>query len=311
MKNETSHSIMFHHFHNKVHKPVQGSISEFEFRKILVWLSDNYSLLGAAEYSKKFENKTLRNNDICLSFDDALKCQYDIAFPILKEFGIDAFFFIYTSILTEDFDYLEIYRYFRNSAYEDINDFYNEFFEKTKEYDPKVFMKKLSEFSYSNYLSNYPFYSKNDKLFRFIRDKYLSEDEYSVIMNQLMLEKKFDISLVKTKLWMTEQDLFELYKSGFTLGLHSHNHINQMHSLSKSQQEMEYRKNYEYLSKITCSDIYSMSHPCGNYNDDTISVLSELGMKIGFKANMSLGENRSPFEIPRRDHTYVYKEIMK
>ena len=47
MKNKVAHSIMFHHFHNKVHLPSQGSLSENDFREMLIWLQKNYSLIGA------------------------------------------------------------------------------------------------------------------------------------------------------------------------------------------------------------------------------------------------------------------------
>ena len=63
-----------------------------------------------------------------MSFDDALKSQYDIAIPILNEYGLDAFFFIYSSVFDENPSLLEIYSYFRNTYYENIEKFYIEFF---------------------------------------------------------------------------------------------------------------------------------------------------------------------------------------
>ena len=29
-----------------------------------------------------------------------------------------------------------------------------------------------------------------------------------------------------------------------------------------------------------------MSHPCGDYNKDTLNILESLGLEIGFKANL-------------------------
>ena len=90
-----SYSVMFHHFHDEIHQATQGSLDGSEFRSMIEWLNNNYSLIGASEYKEKFEKNILQANEICLSFDDALKCQYDIAIPILKDYGLDAFFFIY------------------------------------------------------------------------------------------------------------------------------------------------------------------------------------------------------------------------
>ena len=92
-----AHSVMFHHFHNKEHIRGQGSIGKKKFIDILDFLEKNFNLLGADKFSQKIINGTIKANDIVLSFDDALKCQFDIAGPILKERNISSFFFIYSS----------------------------------------------------------------------------------------------------------------------------------------------------------------------------------------------------------------------
>lgn len=53
-----------------------------------------------------------------------------------------------------------------------------------------------------------------------------------------------------------------------------------------------------------------MSHPCGDYNNDTLLALKGLGIKIGFRSNMRNGAAQSALEIPREDHANVYKEMM-
>ena len=83
-----THSIMFHHFHDNKHPPSQGSISGKDFCKMIDWLSRKYNLIGAKEYLKKLNSNEIDSKDVCLSFDDALLSQYDIAFPILKKRGL-------------------------------------------------------------------------------------------------------------------------------------------------------------------------------------------------------------------------------
>ena len=48
--------------------------------------------------SERLERSELRHNDIVLTFDDGLRCQYDIALPILNKHGIGAFWFVYSSL---------------------------------------------------------------------------------------------------------------------------------------------------------------------------------------------------------------------
>ena len=59
-----------------------------------------------------------------------------------------------------------------------------------------------------------------------------------------------------------------------------------------------------------------MSHPCGSYNNNTLSILKELGIQLGFKQIMTLEKekgmkkiNNSPLEIARQDHSKIYKKI--
>ena len=50
-----------------------------------------------------------------------------------------------------------------------------------------------------------------------------------------------------------------------------------------------------------------MSHPCGSYNEDTIKVLSNLKIKIGFRANMNVKDVLGKYEIPREDHSNILR----
>ena len=120
---------MFHHFHDDFHLPTQGSLSASDFELMIIWLRDRYDILDAKEYIDRFLSQTLKNTDICLSFDDALKCQYDVALPVLRKNNIHAFFFVYSSAFSDNPVFLEIFKYFRNNQYDSMDEFYNSFFD--------------------------------------------------------------------------------------------------------------------------------------------------------------------------------------
>ena len=72
----------------------------------------------------------------------------------------------------------------------------------------------------------------------------------------------------------------------------------------------EYKENLFHLKEILGhSNITSMSHPCGEYNSDSLKILKKLGSKIGFRSNMSTKEIKSNLEIPREDHANILKLI--
>ena len=131
-KKNFSHGIMFHHFHDdKIHLKTQGSISKKKLREIINYIGRK-NIVDPDEFIWFVKNNKTTKPKVCLTFDDAIKCQYDIAIPVLAEYNIKAFFFIYSSIFERKPDLLEIYRYFRINHYSSLHNFI------------KIFLRKLN-----------------------------------------------------------------------------------------------------------------------------------------------------------------------
>ena len=300
--------IMFHHFHNDFHLKSQGSISKKVFNQILDFLESKYNILDPDEFIERFIKNNLTSKETCITFDDSLRCQYDIALPVLEERGIKAFFFVYSSALTDSPDMLEIYRYVRNSFFPNIELFYSLFFNLVSKKYQHLYKKAKESFSKLDYLAGYPFYSKSDKLFRYLRDNILNDGRYENLMEELINELNFDIKSISEKLWMTQNQILDLFKKGHQIGLHSFSHPTKISSLDYQTQNIEYSKNLMHLENIIGkNNINSMSHPCGSYNEDTIKVLSNLKIKIGFRANMNVKDVLGKYEIPREDHSNILR----
>lgn len=299
---------MFHHLHSNKHLPAQGSLSASDFSDMLDWLGKNFNLIGAKDYLKRFEQSQLTNNDICLSFDDALLCQYDIAVPILEKRGIDAFFFVYSSVFHGMPVNLEVFRHFRTNCFPDIDDFYRQFFKLVEiEYEGDL-EQHFSQYQNQDYLNSFPFYTENDKWFRYIRDQVLGPANYEQLMLDLMASRGFSPSEIIKDLWMSEDDLKKISKQGHLVGLHSYSHPTQMSKLSYQEQRQQYKKNLEHLDAVI-GEVVCMSHPCGDYNDDTLKILEELGIRIGFRSSLGESKIKSKFEIPRDDHANIHKAM--
>ena len=99
---------MFHHFHDdKAHKKSQGSISKDDFYKIIKFIGRK-NILNAETFFEKFRTNKIKSNEVCITFDDAIKSQIDIALPVLEDLKIKAFYFVYTSLFEGKPDNLEI-----------------------------------------------------------------------------------------------------------------------------------------------------------------------------------------------------------
>ena len=139
----------------------------------------------------------------------------------------------------------------------------------------------------------------------------LSKKEYENIMIKLFKTKKFDYKQFIKELYLNKNELIKLHKLGNIIGLHSHNHPTKLNFLSYEDQLEEYMKNLQILSnllEINKKEIKTMSHPCGNYNNETIKVLKKMNIELGFKQVMLIEKDRnmkkinnSQFEIARQD----------
>ena len=89
------YSAMFHHFHDGIKYPNsqgQGSISANDFHAIINHIDEKFNLITPDEFTQKVVSKTIKERDICLTFDDSLKCQFDIIYPELERRKLKAFF---------------------------------------------------------------------------------------------------------------------------------------------------------------------------------------------------------------------------
>ena len=88
---------MFHHFHDdKLHKRGQGSINKDDFYKLVKFIGRR-NIIGAEEFFNRFKENKLKPKDVCFTFDDGIRCQYDVALPVLEDLNIKSFFFVYSS----------------------------------------------------------------------------------------------------------------------------------------------------------------------------------------------------------------------
>ena len=128
-KNNFFHGIMFHHFHdNGIHTKGQGSLSKDDFYKMIKFIGKK-NILNADIFYEKFKDNKLKKNEVCLTFDDSIKCQIDIALPVLEDLNIKGYFFIYTSMFEGKPDNLEVFRYFRMNFFDDVDKFYKSFYD--------------------------------------------------------------------------------------------------------------------------------------------------------------------------------------
>ena len=92
-KNSFLHGIMFHNFHdNKIHPYSQGSLDKFDLEKLINFVGVE-NIVNPNEFIELINNKNFNLKKVCLTFDDGILSQLDIAIPILDKYKLKAFFF--------------------------------------------------------------------------------------------------------------------------------------------------------------------------------------------------------------------------
>ena len=312
----TAHGVMFHHFHDEANYiKSQGSISARELRELLEYYKtkgrDNagYKLLPAGEWQRKALENRLQPDEVCLTFDDGLKCQYEVAYPVLKELGLTAFFFIPTQRFLGEAEKLEIYRHFRFACFAEIDDFYQAFFAVLKE------SKRISDLGQKlrapeclDYLREFSFYTDNDRLFRYVRDKLLTEAQYHELMAEMMVQRDYDAAETEKKVYLNKEEIWALFAEGNVIGLHSHTHYTSLVDTGYDRQKWEYTTNRWVLQEIIGEPVETVSYPSNSYNDKTLEIMREMGIRLGFRANMEPGF-ASVLDFPREDHTNIIRRM--
>lgn len=301
------HGIMFHHFH-KNKKTYQGSISANDLEKIILFIGKK-NILNADEWLNEYLVKGNKLRKVCFSFDDCLISQFKIALPILKKYKITAFWYPYTSIFFGKKADLEIYRFFRLNYFDSVNNFYKFFNSYLKKNEINK-VSKISDKKIMKMQKLYPFYSKQDLIFRMTRDEILGEKKYKIIMDKMLKKSKIYKKKLIDELFISKDQL-KIINKEHIIGLHSHSHPTEISKMSQAKQLQEYKKNIFYLNKLININQLTMSHPCSAYNIKTLNILKKLKILIGFKANIKKDKKKySHLEIPRIDHAILFKKIL-
>lgn len=305
------HGVMFHYFHGGNHPSGQGALSQQCFEAIIQLIGVR-RILSPAEWLEKLDEDVLENRDICLTFDDGLLSQFDLALPILEKYRLKAFWFIYSCVFEGGLGKLEIYRTFRLKCFSHVDDFYQTFFRKICDlgYAERA-SGSLDHGEIQRRLRIFPFYSFNDVKFRLIRDNALTRTEYEQLMDALIIEHGVSLEELSKELWMSNDHLKYLCDTGHVIGLHSYSHPTVLAALPGEAQQVEYEKNRRHILSVCGKAPVAVAHPCGSYNRDTLAILRLLGVRCGFRSNLNSGmykynyEHQTCLEIGREDSANV------
>jgi peptidoglycan/xylan/chitin deacetylase (PgdA/CDA1 family) len=307
-----AHGLMFHRFHKSGHPPSgQGSLTDVELENILNHVGTG-RILSPEEWIFRVKTNSLRRHDLCITFDDGLRSQFDVALPVLERYNLKAFWFVFSSVFEGGIDRNEVCSRFATTEFTSFDLFVEEFLQSYPSRDNAF--KNNDYVHYTQGMkAEFPFYTENDIKFRFIRDTLIRRSDFEKVIDSMIEAKGLSISKFAKDIWLTNENLQLLYERGHCIGLHSYDHPFIMAELPTEKQEEQYARNYEHINRITGGVIECMSHPMNSYNADTIEILSHMNIICGFRSSMAppIGKaiNRHPLELAREDVVNLLRSL--
>ena len=298
----TALGIMFHHFIDDKHPYIQGALTACEFEDALVRIGPK-RFLPPDVWIAHSQAGALTPDDLCLTLDDALLSQVDVALPVLDRYGLKAFFFIYSAIFNGYIELFEMIRYFRNVEFASNHDFYDAFYAALRTTPDWARVEPaLHSPAAAAHLSAHGFYSRQDRIFRFVRDTLLDRDAYYGICEAMMAARNFDQKAIARKLWLDNDALVRLDSQGHMIGLHSNTHPTNLGTWTAARQRQEYGINHAHLTALLGKPPRSVAYPSGNYDGATLALMREFNIEVGFRSDEA-SRPGSLLEQPRLDYS--------
>lgn len=248
--------LMFHHFHEENSKNhIKGSCSTKQFENIILKIGRN-NIIDFDLWIKKYNNSTLKS-EICFSFDDGLISQYKYALPILEKYNIKVKWAIITNTLNQNNIQLEELKYIE-SLYKNKNEFFELFKSKIK--------KKYCIETAKNYKKNILFYTEQDRILRYLRDKICNNDDLNNII------KSFNLKI--PHLHINYDMLNSIKQKKHIISNHTHNHLLNFSDLNYTELFEEILTSHTILNN---PDYFTL--PFGNDNKNIKDICAKLHIK--------------------------------
>jgi len=278
------------------------AVDEFQYQ--LDYLTDEYTFVtGESVIECATADKKLPDNAALLTFDDGFADHYETVYPILKRRDIPGCFFPPAKAIVDQvvldvhkihhilaaapnsdairssiFELLEVYRQQYDLRLPD--EYYDEFAQPGR-FDPPevIFIKRLLQHG-------------------------LPEVPRTKIVNELF-DEFVDVSeeTLSNELYMTPNQLRVMSAGGMYIGSHGYEH-HWLGELSPDEAARDVRKSLRFLESIDVpTDEWIMCYPYGSYDDNTISVLRDLGCSAAVTTESRVAdiEKDNVFTLPRLD----------
>ena len=284
--------------------PFELCVSPDNFEQQLQVLK-SYELVKANQLVEHLNKRSLKNGMVCITFDDGYRDNYAKAKPLLQKHESPSTFFIPVHFIGQEqlfwWDELQFIILGEHDLPNKISIVINS---ERLDFDLGVESHYSAEDreKLTNWLWYNPPPTKRSKLYIELwkRLRPLDYTSISGILSELRKWSSLNMTGVDLELPMSIDELKNLTGDPlFEIGVHTVTHpALAFHNRQKQYDEIAGCK--KRLIEFGTKNIYTIAYPYGIYNDDSIQICEELGLRGGFTTeSKSVGNHDNPLKLGR------------
>ena len=280
------------------------------FIEQICYLKKHYHIITMEEVIYSIENQVkIPKKSVLLTFDDAYSDHYINVFPILDKYKLQGSFYTPSNAVTEH-AVLDVNKMqFILASAQDMSDIISDLKHLLKLYKKDY---ELEDFDYYykklTCIDNYD--SKEVVFIKRLLQVELKE-ELRIKITDILFEKYVGLSesSFSRELYMNEEQLKHMLRSGQHIGNHGYNHY-WWNSLTKEEMSKELDLSIAFLNKIGVDmNNWTACYPYGSYDDQSIEMLEKRGCKLAVTTEVDIAttSKRKRFLMPRLDTNDIPK----
>lgn len=235
------------------------SIGIDTFLSHLNFLRKHFSLIGIGDVKKYLDRNDLPKKTCIITFDDGLRCHYDIIAPLMAKYDFPAAFFISTKpIVKKEANNIHKSHFVRANCKPEL--ILEVVYSYLKSYginvdiDDRALIRK--HYRYDDFEI-----ARIKYLINYILPKEISRTIIDYLFNDIVKDEKSFCE----EWYMTPTEVATLQQRFQCIGSHAYSH-QPLAGLSDRQSYLEISKSKELLESITGEKIVAISYPLGNPN---------------------------------------------
>ena len=280
------------------------------FKEQILYLRKHYHIITMEEVIHSIDNQAkIPKKSVLLTFDDAHSDHYVNVFPVLDKYQLQGSFFPPSKAVTEH-TVLDVNKiHFILASAQNKSDIVSDIKNLLKVYKKEY---QLQDFDYyhKKLACDYGYDTAEVIFIKRLLQVELREELRIKIIDTLF-EKYVGMSesSFSRELYMNEEQLMHMLRSGQHIGNHGYNHY-WWNSLTKEELREELDLSLAFLDKIGVDmKNWTACYPYGSYDDQSIEMLQERGCKLAVttKVDIATTNKSTRFVMPRLDTNEIPK----